>query len=197
MATNASFTGISGAWTVPTPTSTSTTADSSDAAWIGIGGITTSDLIQAGTYDTVSPAGVVTINAFYELLPAAATAIVTMTVSPGDQLTASITQTTAGNWTITLTDLTTAQTYTKAVAYTSSLSSAEWIEEVPTYSGGKLATLDNFGTIQFTGGSTIMNGTSTTLAGTNPSSATMVNNSKPIAIPGGLSGGAFHVTYQP
>src|SRR5258707_409862 len=41
------YTGVSGSWVVPSVTSTSQNA--ADAAWVGIGGVLTHDLIQAGT----------------------------------------------------------------------------------------------------------------------------------------------------
>ena len=40
MASGSVFKDVSGSWVIPSATSTSTTADSYDAAWIGIGGVT-------------------------------------------------------------------------------------------------------------------------------------------------------------
>ena len=159
--------------------------------------MTSSDLIQAGTFDDVSPTGVVTVYAFYELLPAAATFITTMTVSPGDHITATVSEAVTNNWTIAVTDITTGQTYHTTVSYTSSYSSAEWIEEDPTDSGGQLAPLDNFGTVTFSDGSTIMNGVSSSIATTNPSTTTLVSHGAAVAVPSALSGNGFRVTYQP
>ena len=38
---------MSGSWTVPNVTPSN--SDAADATWVGIGGVSTSDLIQAGT----------------------------------------------------------------------------------------------------------------------------------------------------
>lgn len=197
MASGGSFTTVSGSWVVPSPTSTSTTASSYDAAWIGIGGVTSSDLIQTGTANIVATDGSVSTMAFYELLPAAAQNIVSMVVTPGDTMSASITQTGAGQWSLIITDVTTGKTFSKAIAYSSQLSSAEWIEEAPTLSDGSIAPLDNFGTVRFSGGTTTMDGSSLSIAAANAASITMVDkNNKPIAVPSAVSGGMFSVQYQ-
>lgn len=197
MASGGTFTAVSGSWVVPSPTSTSTTDNTYDAAWIGIGGVTSSDLIQTGTANEVSPSGTVTTMAFYELLPANAQNIISLTVTPGDTMSASITETGTNVWSLIITDVTTGQSYSKSIAYTSQLSSAEWIEEDPTLSGGNLATLDNFGTVQFSGGHTTMNGSSLSVAASGAASITMVDSAnKPIAVPSAVSVGAFSVTYR-
>ncbi len=197
MASGGTFTAISGSWVVPTPTSTSATADTYDAAWIGIGGVTSSDLIQTGTLDTVSPNGSVTVTGFYELLPNSAQGIVSLAVSPGDSMSASIAQVAAGQWSLTISDNTTGKSFNKLLSYNSSLSSAEWIEEDPTQSDGTLMPLDNFGKVSFTGGLTTLNGTSLSIADSNASLITMVDkNQAPVATPSTVSGGSFSVTYQ-
>lgn len=66
-ATGGTFTAVNGTWTVPQP---STNSIGADAAWVGIGGITSHDLIQAGTEETVS-GGQVSYNAWIETLPQA------------------------------------------------------------------------------------------------------------------------------
>ncbi|TAL15029.1 hypothetical protein EPN95_00785 [Patescibacteria group bacterium] len=197
LAATGSFSAISGAWMVPQPTGNGT-ATTADATWIGIGGVSSSDLIQVGTDNTVSSTGVVTTSAFYELLPSAARPIVTMIVQPGDSMQASLTDV-GGQWTITITDLTNSQTFTRVVAYTSSLSSAEWVEEDPSNVDGTQIPFDTFGSVNFTGSLTTNNGTSVNLSSANASKITMVNQAgTAIAIPSaiGSDGGSFTITSQ-
>lgn len=196
VATGTNFTSISGSWTVPNPTSTSASGTSSDAAWIGIGGVAHSDLIQVGTINLVASDGTVSTHAFYELLPATAQFIPSFVVSTGDVISASITQTSSGVWSIALTNTTTSQAYTTTVSYASSLTSAEWVQEDPGDANGTLLPLDNFGTIYFTGASTTQNGNvlSASAAGSSPITMMDPSTHTAKATPSGLSGGSFSVT---
>ena len=161
---------------VPTPTSNGATT-SADATWIGIGGITTSDLVQIGTDDTVSATGQVSSAAFYEMLPNSAITISSMHISSGDTIQAAVNQTTTGEWNLSITDITSNQTFSINVSYASSLSSAEWIEEDPSNTQGNLLPLDNFGTIDFTQVSTLDNGVAQNLTEAKAYSIDMVNSS--------------------
>jgi len=192
---NSDYTNVTGQWVVPNPTGngTSTTAD---ASWIGIGGVKSNDLIQIGTVDNVTASGTVYSAAFYELLPDASVQITAFNISPGDSISASIDQTGTNLWTITITDNTTNQTYTKNLSYDSSLSSAEWIEEDPSNSNGQLMPFDNFGTITFTNAYTTDNGSNVDLSAINADSITMINSSgQDIAVPSSISssGSSFSV----
>jgi hypothetical protein len=187
------FTGVRGSWVVP---SVSGSAGSTDAAWIGIGGVTAGDLIQVGTTETVLRGGRIAYEAFYELLPAAETGI-SMTVSAGDVMSADIAQQGSGDWLVTLNDTTCNETFTITVPYSSSYSTAEWIEEDPSYSNGSLVPFDNFGSIDFSGGTTTENGASQTISSSGGAAVIMVNTTgKPVAIPSVLTsdGAGFRVT---
>ncbi len=196
IATGTNFTSVNGSWTVPNPTSTNASGNSSDAAWIGIGGVAHSDLIQVGTLNLVASDGTVSTHAFYELLPATAQFIPSFVVSPGDAVSASITQTSGGVWSIIITNQTTTQTYSNSVNYTSSLTSAEWIQEDPGDANGNLLPLDNFDTIYFTGASATQNGTAMSASAANASPVTMMDPSTHTAraVPSALSGSSFNVT---
>lgn len=197
VATGSSYTSVSGSWTVPSPSPTSRRTYSADAAWIGIGGVSSSDLIQTGTTDLVSPNGTISVVAFYELLPSDARYITSLNVSPGDVMTASIQETSNGVWNISLTDTTTGQAYTNTVNYNSSHSTAEWIQEAPSLSSGGIFPLDDFGTINFTGASATAAGKNTSIASLATATMTMTNSSGyVIASPSALSGTGFSVTYQ-
>ena len=193
--TQGAFTSITGSWTVPAVAAASSTM--ADATWVGIGGISSSDLIQAGTQAITDLSGSVAYQAWYELLPDDMQTIASLPVRAGDSMTASLTQTASGVWQIALNDRTTGGTYTTNVNYHSSLSSAEWIEEMPTANIGRLA-LDNFGIVSFTGGSVTQNGSTTaTIAQSGGSVLTMVTNggtvlASPSAL--GSDGASFTVT---
>ncbi len=193
--TSGGYTGISGTWTVPNPTGNGVST-SGDAAWIGIGGASTNDLIQVGTEDQVSANGQVSVAVFYELLPANANIVSSIIVSPGDVISTSLTDN-AGVWTISATDVTTGQVFTTTVNYASSSSSAEWIEEDPSYSAGQLVPFDNFGSVSFSNGSATRNGVTSTILVLGAQAVTMVNDaSQAIATPSSLngSGSGFSVT---
>ena len=194
MATSGDFTAISGSWTVPSVTGPSGET-SADSAWIGIGGVSTNDLIQVGTQDTVSPSGVVSSSAFYEMLPNSSITIPSITVSAGDKMTASLSEISSGEWTITITDVTNGDTFTLNTTYNSSNSSAEWIEEDPSYSFHRQVPFDNFGITTFNSGSTVSNGSTVSIANSSAEPVTMLNSSaSPVATPSVLSGGSFTVT---
>lgn len=185
--TNGNFTFVTGMWTIPQVTGSGHT--SADATWVGIGGVKSTDLIQAGTQNIISPSGQVTSAAFYELLPGTALDVTSLQVKPGDSMTATIAQQSAANqWVITIKDNTTNQNYQTTVTYTSSLSSAEWIEEAPS-NGSSILPLDNFGTMQLTGGATTQNGSTVTIAGASDIGITMVNSAnQAVATPSSLGG---------
>ncbi|HYR93364.1 MAG TPA: G1 family glutamic endopeptidase [Methylomirabilota bacterium] len=169
VASGGTFTGVRGTWTVPTVAPTGTSAD---ATWVGIGGATTTDLVQAGTQAVVNN-GVVHYDAWIETLPQASQPV-PLTIAAGDTVTVSITQQSVNFWGISMTDVTSGGSWTGTVQYTSSVSSAEWIQEAPS-TGKGVVVLDQFGTLQFTNTSTVMNGTAVTPAAAHATAVTMVN----------------------
>ncbi len=191
IATGGAFTSVSGSWVVPQASATGT---SSDATWVGIGGTTSSDLIQTGTRGIVTN-GQVSYQAWYEMLPANSQNI-PLTINPGDSITASISQQSANQWAVSLIDSTTGKNYETTVTYTSSLSSAEWIEEMPVL-GRSFIPLDNFGSVQFSALSTIKDGSLLTPAQASAQPIVMVNSlnqvlAQPSAL--GSDGASFTVT---
>ncbi len=158
------FNSISGDWTVPTATQHAS-ADEFSSDWIGIGGgcidagctVGDSTLIQTGTEQDVS-SGTATYGAWWELIPGPSIAITNMTVRPGDQMHADISEVVAGAnlWTITLRNVTRNQTFTQTVPYTSTHATAEWIEETPLIigTGAGFAALPNLTRVPFTNAKT-------------------------------------------
>lgn len=164
------FTAIHGTWTVPQVGTTGYTA--ADATWIGIGGTSTGDLIQTGTQNVVDASGNVQVTAWYELLPDSETPVA-LNVSPGDSITAGLTQVQTGTWQISLRDNTTGQSYATHVQYDSSNASAEWVEEDPS-DGNAQVPLDNFGTVSFTNATATANGQTISAQAAGAQTMTMV-----------------------
>ncbi len=159
-ATTGTFTGVTGTWTVPQSQSSGSLA--AGATWVGIGGVTSRDLIQAGTQETTTRSGAVQYEAWVETLPQASQPV-PFTVNPGDSVTVSINETGTNQWKISFANHTTGETYQTSLQYASSLSSAEWIEEAPSV-GRRILPIDNFGTVQFSGGTAIENGKTVTIS---------------------------------
>jgi hypothetical protein len=154
---------------------------------VGVDGATDSSLIQTGTTQETSE-DTTAYFAWYEILPSAATEI--FSVSPGDQMEASVQEVTAGTWTIAITDSTSGQTFSNQFAYSGPQSSAEWIEEAPTVNNEQSALAD-FGTAQFTD----INYSASNPGSVTPTPIDMVDtNHDVIASPGALSNNSFTVT---
>ena len=142
-------TGVNASWTVPIVNVSK--GDSFSAVWIGVGGQFDDTLIQTGTeQDSTSGRGV--YSAWYELLSSNAVTIDSLGVSPGDEITASISllEPATNTWSIEIHDVTSGQSFQKNLVYVSSMLSAEWIVERPMVNN-RLGTLADFGKITFTG----------------------------------------------
>jgi hypothetical protein len=193
VATNGTFTSVTGTWTVPSVSSDGQMG--ADAEWVGIGGVRRRDLIQSGTKALVDPSGQVTYSAFVEMLPSAAQQI-SVNVNQGDSVTVSIVQQATHQWQITFKDNTSGQSYQTTTTYFSSLSSAEWIEEAPS-AGRRELPLDAFGTVAFGGGSTTKDGNGVSIAQSGAQPITLINiEGQALATPSGLAsdGASFTVT---
>jgi hypothetical protein len=154
------YTSVTGTWVVPAATASTSLA--ADATWVGIGGASGgTDLIQAGTQAIVRN-GIPTYEAWYELLPDASISL-DMRVQAGDSITTSLTQIAPDQWSISIIDHTNGQSFANTVNYNSSLSSAEWIQEMPTTTSGSIP-LDNFSSIPFTNATAVTNNVSENLS---------------------------------
>ena len=154
------FAGVSSTWTVPTVAASSSATYSS--AWIGVDGFNNSNLIQTGTEEDYY-SGAAHYNAWWEILPAAETALPSSyAVTGGDRMSAKIYETSATTtvgggggrfgrgggttehvWDITISDTTRGWTYSTSQAYAGTGSSAEWIMEAPEVNG-RIATLAHY-----------------------------------------------------
>ena len=191
-ATGGVFTAVTGSWIVPTVSSTSVGAD---ATWVGVGGLTGRDLLQAGTQAMVSADGTVEYSAWTEMLPQTSHTV-PLAVRAGDAVTVTLTQKSGNTWAITIKNDTTNENYSVTVQYSSSNSSAEWVQEAPS-AGRGVVPLDQFGTLRFTAGSAVEDGKSQTLAELGARAITMINGrGQAIAQPSvlGHDGSSFTVT---
>jgi hypothetical protein len=187
------FTAVTGSWTVPETQSSGSFGSS--ASWVGIGGLGSRDLIQAGTSVQVTAGGPARYQAWVETLPEAARSV-PLAVRPGDAVTVSIAEQAPSQWRIEIKNQTTGRSYSTTEQYTSSRSSVEWIQEPPTL-GGRLAPLDNFGTVRFSDGSAVKNGQTVTLAGAGARPITLTDRAgRALAVPSGVDedGASFSVT---
>ena len=148
------MTKVQGSWIVPATTG-ATTAYSS--FWAGIDGFSSSTVEQIGTDSDIS-GGRSVYYAWFEFYPSSMYQITSLTIHPGDSMSASVTYSgtprgsfgrTSSAFTVTITDKTTGKTYTTTGSVSNAaMSSAEWIAEAPSSYRGVLPRA-NFGTINF------------------------------------------------
>ena len=150
------YSSVGAQWTVPAVSASY--RGSFSALWVGIDGFTSSALIQAGTEADYFN-GVAHYSAWWEILPAPAVTIRTLSVRPGDRMSVTITRVSSGRWRIVVKDARSGS-YATTRAYSGSASSAEWIEETPIV-GGRTTPLAVHGTVVFDRGT--LNGTSPNL----------------------------------
>jgi hypothetical protein len=199
-ATGASFSGVSGSWTVPVANCASG-ATTYSSQWVGIDGDGDGTVEQDGTESDCS-AGVPTYYAWWEmygdntvnsgnaneLLPAA------YPVSPGDTITAMVNLTNQG-WVLTIDDAG-RWTYQNGPFYlpTPQLS-AEWVVERPELNG-YLTSLTDFGSTSFSNASADVDGSAEPPSNLSAAPIEMGNPSGALlALPGPLGGDGFSVTW--
>jgi hypothetical protein len=186
--TGSGFTSVTGKWTVPAVSASRRATYSSN--WIGIDGFNNSNLIQTGTESDYYN-GSTHYDAWWEILPAAETVIPSITVRPGDVMTASITQGSGSSWTITISD-SRGGSFTTVQNYSGQQTSAEWIEEAPSI-GGRIAPLANYGSATFDPGTA--NGGNPGLTGSD--GGAMVQRGVQVSTPSNPDGDAdgFNMAY--
>ena len=155
------YTAVSATWQVPQVEAQQTLAG--EATWVGIGGVDTNDLIQAGT-QSMTENGRVEYQAWYEMLPDVSKTVA-LDVAPGDSITVALTEMAINRWQILFVDNTTGKQHAFTVDYRSSHASADWVEESPLIAGWRrlgLLPLVNFGSVVFRTASAVKDGTATT-----------------------------------
>jgi hypothetical protein len=192
------YSKITGKWTEPAVTCTSTTAIA--VFWVGIDGFSSSTVEQDGTLAECS-GGSAFYFTWWEMFPSNNIQVVGSTVAPGDKIAASVVKT-GTKYALKVTDSTnTANSFTTTqtcAAATCVDSSAEWIAEAPSGSAG-LFPLPNFKTWRLTNATVKSGATLGKISSFPDDEITMVNSSSQVkAQPGPLNatGNAFTVTWK-
>jgi hypothetical protein len=207
-----SITEASGSWIVPQVTCPSTSAQYS-SFWVGIDGFYSNTVEQTGT-DSDCNGTSPQYYAWFEFYPHAAYEILPAgigTISVGDSMSADVKYSPFGrSYTVTITDNTTGRHFSTSQRMNAQSSSAEWIAEAPSGSGGVLA-IANFGTASFSNSKATRSGKTGVISSflepsCNGSVACsnivqylqMVQSNGAGATPSGLTGagGDFTVTYN-
>jgi hypothetical protein len=187
------FTSVAASWTVPRLALDGPFG--ADATWVGIGGLRTRDLIQAGTQQTASGNSTTSYQAWIETLPDVSHPV-PLTVLPGDTVTVSVDQQAGDMWLISFANLTSGESLQQPIQYASSVSSAEWIEEAP-FARRRVLPISQFGSLTFTSASAVRDGQSLTPADLNARAISLVDESgRTVAVPSPLipDGSGFTVS---
>src|SRR2546426_5846265 len=135
-----------GSWTVPAIQGTCPSTNQYSSFWVGIDGFSSGTVEQTGT-DSDCQNGVPTYYAWFEFYPHPMFSINTMTIQPGDVISAEVQYAPQTRlFTASIKNATTGQSFsTSARVNRARRSSAEWIAEAPSSAGGILP-LAAFGT---------------------------------------------------
>jgi hypothetical protein len=187
-ATGGRFTRVSATWKQPTATCTAATAYSS--FWVGLDGDGTNTVEQIGT-DADCSGGKPVYYAWYEMYPKFPVNL-SLTIRPGDTLSASVTTDGSGSFTLAIRDTTSGRSFTTVQKLRrAKLGSAEVIAEAP--SSGSVLPLANFGSVGFSAAT--VNGQP--IGNFHPDRINMVSGTTTKATTSALSNGtAFSVTWH-
>jgi hypothetical protein len=188
-ATGSTFNSVSATWTEPTATCNS--GDQYSSFWVGLDGDGSNSVEQAGS-EADCQGSTPSYYAWYEMYPSAPVNF-SNPVSPGDQLSGSVSYDGGSSFTLTLSDTTQGWTQTVNQSVSGAArASAEVIVEAPSSLTGVLPLAD-FGTVNFSG-STV---DGSQLSSFNPSEITMVSSSgtQEDSI-SALNGGSFSSTWD-
>jgi hypothetical protein len=194
--TGSGFSTVTGSWTEPSVSCTSTT--SLAAFWVGIDGYSSSSVEQDGTLAECS-GGRAFYFTWWEMYPTNAIQVVGSTLRAGDHITASVVRS-GSSYALKVTDSSRSGDNVNTTQSCSSCanSSAEWIAEAPSGSSG-VYPLSKFGSWTESG-ATVRNGsTSGAISAFTDDEITMINASGATkALPGALngSGSGFSVTWE-
>jgi hypothetical protein len=137
-----SVTDVKGSWTVPAVTCAAGETSYS-SFWAGIDGYSSSTVEQTGT-DSDCQSGTPTYYAWFEFYPHPLFIINSLTISPGDVISAEVHyNSSTRQFTASLVDETSGQSFSTSTKLRSAQrSSAEWIAEAPSSAGGILPLAD-------------------------------------------------------
>lgn len=183
---------VTASWQQPAALNCALVPNSWSSPWVGIDGDNSSTVEQTGT-DSDCVRGKPSYYAWWEMYPKSTVVIRSITVTPGDWFTASVSYG-GTSFNLTLTDTTTGQSFTtvqttkKAVAR----SSVEWIMEGP--SSGNLT---DFGSLAFSGATATIGGQQVSPSSPSANPITMVTNKQQDrAVPTLTGPDSFSVAWQ-
>jgi hypothetical protein len=194
-ATDGAFSATTATWTIPriVPNNVASTT----AIAVGIGGVATADMIEAGTESSTTQSGHTTYGAWTELLPSASKAV-PLALQAGDSVTVSIDRQNTDHWLIVFSNNTTGNKFQETLQYSSSLSSADWVVETPgSGKADRYLPLEGFGSVSFSASSTVMNGNRVGLSAAGATPITLTDGARQaIAVASAISddGTGFTVT---
>jgi hypothetical protein len=145
--TGSNFSQVSGSWTV-TAVDCTVSPNTDSSQWVGIDGWTSATVEQTGT-DSDCHGSTPSYYVWYEFYPQNTIVISSVSIAPGDKFIASVVYDGSSLYTVTITNATTNETFSKQVEFagtkgsTPQWNSAEWIMEMD---GRKLS---DFGTEPF------------------------------------------------
>jgi hypothetical protein len=191
VASNAYYTGVSALIQTPVASGPPSAGVAAVASWVGIGGTSSDDLIQAGVeVDTSGP--VARYSAWYETLPMSSRTTA-LEIGPGDLVQVDIHELDLDVWQITIVNG--QQVFELQIPYSSTHSSAEWIVEDPSAARG-LVPLASVVGANFTNMLATSNGEPTLPAQLFPQTAVLVGargQVRAVPSPLGLDGASFDV----
>lgn len=195
--TGSGFSKVTGSWTEPSATC-NRRQTSLDAFWVGIDGFTSGSVEQDGTLIECSR-GTAFHFTWWEMFPTNAVQVVGQTAAAGDHISASVVRS-GTSYTLSVTDSThTADSFTTTQSCSSCVNtSAEWIAEAPSGSGG-IEPLAQFSTFTMSNATVTAGSTSGVISSFPDDEITMVDNSGAVkAQPSALnsSGNGFSVTWE-
>lgn len=197
---NGFINAVMGSWTVPALTPDPSGENTYVSIWVGIDGYSNTTVEQIGTAQEIVD-GEQQNYAWFETYPQPTQVL--FTVNNGDAITASVAYVGSNTFTLSISDITTGQSYSENHNANALRRSAEWIVEAPSLSG--ILPLANFGTVEFDNAQfTDNNGSTYAIDGRGPGTydaITMINPHGGAAMPSGLTDNAgassFTVEYEP
>lgn len=191
------FNNVSASWTQPS-VSCNPGETSYSSYWVGLDGLNSRTVEQIGT-DSDCVNGTPTYYAWYEIYPKQTKVISSVSISPNDPITASVSYAPPaahghGTFTVSLNDSKSASFLTSAKSPSAQRSSAEVIVEAPSSNHGPFGALplSDFNTVSFSNATV---NTNTPLGNASSLTELAIQQAGTKASPSSISGGSFAVTW--
>jgi len=196
-AANNSVSDIQANWIVPKAHCSS--GNTYASIWVGIDGLNSNSVEQTGT-GTDCKGSTAKYYAWYEMYPAASIKINNMPVHKGDSMHAEVKYLGSSQYTLTITNQTTVQTFQITLGGNDKRSSAEWIVEAPSLCNSHscaIQPLTNFSTATMTNSTATIGSTTGSISAFASKKLNMVTPGNVVkASTGGLSAGGTTFTVK-